>query len=66
MRKDKVNLERSRKDVNSRMKNFCQQNGIGYMDNSNITENHFGVKKLHLNSKGNTAFAKNLTKFIEN
>ena len=44
VRKDKVNLERGRKDINSRMKNFSQQKGIGYIDNSNITENHLGMK----------------------
>ena len=66
VRKDKVNLERGRQDINSRTKNFCQQKGIGYIDNSNIIENHLGTKKLHLNSKGNTAFAKNLINFIEN
>ena len=48
------------------MKNFCQQKGIGYIDKSNITENHLGLKKLHLNSKRNTAYAKNLMNFIEN
>ena len=66
VRKDKVNLERGRKDINSRMKNFCQQKRIGYIDNSNITENHLGMKNLHLNSKGNTAFAKNLINVIQN
>ena len=46
VRKDKVNLERGRKDINSRMKNFCQQKGIGYIDNSNFTENHLVMKKV--------------------
>ena len=66
VKKDKVNLERDRKHISSRMQNFCQQKGIGYIDNSNITENHFGMKKLHLNSKGNTEFAKNLINFVKN
>ena len=66
MRKDKVNLEKSCKDINCRIKNFCQQKGIGYIDNSNITENHLRMKKVNLNSKRNTAFAKNLINFVEN
>ena len=66
VRKDKVNLERIRKDINSRLKNFCQQKRIDYIDSSNNTENHLGMKKLHLNGKGNTAFGKNLINFIEN
>ena len=48
------------------MKNFFQQIGIGYIDNSNITENHVGMKKLHLNSNRNIAFAKNLINITEN
>lgn len=66
MRKAKVNLEKGRKDINSRMKNFCEQKGIRYINNINITENHHGMRKLHLNSKGNAAFAKNLKNFIGN
>ena len=66
VRKDQVNLERGPKDINSRMKNFRQRRGIDYIDNNSITENYLGMKKLHLNSKGNTAFAKNMINFIEN
>ena len=66
MRKVKVNLEKSCKDINCRIKNFCQQKGISYIDNSNITENHLRMKKVNLNSKWNTAFAKNLINFVEN
>ena len=42
------------------------QKGIVYIDNSNITENHLGMKKLHLVIKGCIAFAKNLTKITGN
>ena len=30
-----------------------------------MKENHLGTKKLHLNTKGNTLFAKNLLNFTE-
>ena len=30
-----------------------------------MKENYLGIKKLHLNRKGNTLFAKNLLNFIE-
>ena len=46
VRKVKVNLEKVCKDINSRMKNYCQQKGIGYIDNGNIRENDLGIKKL--------------------
>ena len=44
---------------------FCKQKNIGLIDNKNLKENHLGIKKLHLNKKGNTLFAKNLLNFIE-
>ena len=49
---------------NTRPKNFCNQKNISLIDNGNIKE-HLGVKKLHLNRRGNSLFAKNLLCFIE-
>ena len=46
-------------------KNFCTQKSIGLIDNENLKENQLGIKKLHLNRKGNTRFAKNLLNFIK-
>ena len=43
-----------------RLKNYCRQKDINYIENSNINEDSLGVKKLHLNRKGNSCFAKNL------
>ena len=65
IRKDKPNLDKHRKDVNARMKNFCKQKDIGLIDNCNLEEHHLDTKKLHLNNKGNSAFAKNILHFIE-
>ena len=64
VRKDKRNLEKARADTNSRLKNFCPQKNINLIPNDNVKE-HLGVKKLHLNRKGNSVFAKNLLNFIE-
>ena len=36
------------------------QKGIGFIDNSGITEIHLGDEKLHLNRKRNSVFAENL------
>ena len=47
------------------MKNFCKQKDIGLIDNCNLEEHHLDTKKLHLNNKGNSAFAKNILHFIE-
>ena len=65
IRKDKPNLDKHRKNVNARMKNFCKQKDIGLIDNCNLEEHHLGAKKLHVNNKGNSAFAKNILRFIE-
>ena len=65
VRKDKRNLEKARADTNSGLKNFCRQKNINFIPNDNIKEEHLGVKKLHLNRKGDSVFAKNLLNFIE-
>ena len=64
-RKDKKNIEKMRADTNSRLKNFCKQKNIKLILNDNLKEEHLGIKKLHLNRKGNTVFARNLLNFIE-
>ena len=64
-RKDRKNLEKTRADTNSRLKNFCRQKNINLISNDNIKEEHLGIKTLHLNRKGNGIFSKNLLNFIE-
>ena len=49
-----------------RLKNYCRQKDINYIENSNINEDSLGVKKLHLNRKGSSCFAKNLLKYLSN
>ena len=64
-RKDKRNIEKTRADTNSRLNNFCKGKNITLLSNDNFKKEHLGVKKLHLNIKGNSIFAKNLLQFIE-
>ena len=64
IRKDKRNIEKTRADTNSRLKNFCMQKNIDFLSNENIKEEHLGIKKLHRNRKGNSIFAKNLLNCI--
>ena len=64
-RKDRRNTDKQCIDTNARPKNFCNQKNIPLIDNGNIKEEHLGVKKLHLNRRGNSLFAKNLLGFIE-
>ena len=63
-RKDKKDLDKKVQDTNSRLKNYCAQTNIDYIDNNNIKEEHLGNKKLHLNKRGNTVFANNLLKYL--
>ena len=65
IQKDSKNLEKSRPDSKSRLKKICNQENIGLIDNEDLNENHLDIKKLHLNMKNNTLFAKNLLNFIE-
>ena len=51
-------------DVNNRLKNYCTQTNLDYIENNNIKEEHLGNKKLHLNKKGNTVFANKLLKYL--
>ena len=65
-RKDKRDIEKQRNDVNIRLKNFCKQKNLYFIDNSNLKEEHLGLKKLHLNRIGNSIFAKNFLSDLEN
>ena len=65
-RKNKKNLDKNVTENNKRLKNYCRQKDIGYIDNYSIAEDSLGIKKLHLNRKGNSFFAKNLLKYLNN
>ena len=51
-------------DVNNRLKNYCMQTKLDYIEKNNIKEEHLGNRKLHLNKKRNTVFANNLLKYL--
>ena len=55
-RKYKTNTQKNLTDTNARLKDFCMQKGITFIDNSGITEFHLGKRKLCLNKKGNSSF----------
>ena len=63
-RKDKTNIQKTITVMNARLKNFSKQKGVSFIDNSGIKEFHLGKRKLHLNKKGNSAFAKSLLHHI--
>ena len=59
-RKDKTNIQKTLADTNSHLTNFCMQKVISFIDSKGIKEFHLGKRKLHLNKKGDSAFAKEL------
>ena len=63
-RKDKIDLDKKVQDTNNRLKNYCAQTNIDFIDNNNIKQEHLGNKKLHLNKRGNTVFANSLLMYL--
>ena len=46
-------------DTNARLRNFCNEKNIDCNDNTNIKEDHLGIKKHHLNKSSKLVFAQN-------
>ena len=63
-RKYRKNIDKKILEVNSHLKNYCSQKNIDFIDNNNIKEEHLGVKKLHLNKRGNSVLASNILKYL--
>ena len=59
--KDKKDISNTVQDTNSRLKSYCSQKNIDFIQNSNIMEEHLGIKKLHLNKK---MLANNFLKYL--
>ena len=64
LRKDKKDISKKVGEINQRLKNYCKQKNIDFVDNSNIIEEHLRSKKLHLNQRGNSILAKNISKYL--
>ena len=59
LRKDKKDISKIVTDINSRLKNHCQQKHLDFNDDSNILEEHLRNRKRHLNKRGNSVLANN-------
>ena len=62
--KDIKDISKKVGETNQRLKNYCKQKNIDFVDNSNIIEEHLGSKKLQLNKRCNSILAKNILKFL--
>ena len=63
-RKDK-NLKENIENINKKLKSFCEERDIIYMDNENIDPSCLNKGGLHLNRKGNSIFANNILNILK-
>ena len=61
---EKVNkkLNKPIADTKARLKKFCMQKGIGFINNNNIKKDFLGKKRVTLGQRRNSVSAKNLLK----
>ena len=52
--KDKKDISKKVGETKQRLKNYCKQKNINFVDNGNIIEEHLGSKNLHLDKTGNS------------
>ena len=64
LRKDKNDISKRVADINGRLKDYCQQKHLDFIDNSNVLEEHLGNRKLHLNKRGNSVLANNFIEYL--
>ena len=63
-RRDKPGMIKKVADLNSRIKDFCRNQQIKFIDNNNLDAACLAAKKLHLNKRGNSYLANNFLKVI--
>ena len=51
-------------EVNTRLKNYCDQNDYDFINNDNIREEDLGKRKLHPNKKGLKIMVKNFLEYL--
>ena len=57
-------LDKNVIETDKRLRNYCRQKDIDYIDNNNMKKVWLGVMKLHLNCKSNSFLAKTLLKYL--
>ena len=64
VRKDRPILVERIRRMNEKLEKHCEAEGVGYIDNSNITDTSLDVSKVHLNKKGSSLLANNILAHI--
>ena len=65
IRKDKKDYDNRVATLNNDIKTLCEENLIDFIKHDNIDESCLGIKKLHLNKKGNSYFANNFINYVK-
>ena len=65
-RSDDTSLQNKLPEVNKCMRDICEQENWGLIDDSNITNMHLNPYGLHLNKRGSAILAKNIKLHIAN
>ena len=60
VRNDINGLNNKISDTNGKLRNYCDQNELGFIDNENINESFLGKFKLHMSKAGTSMLAKNI------
>ena len=63
-RQDKE-VDDERKEVNSKLKKYCEGKGFVFIENANIDGTGLNNSKLHLNKKGTNILAENIKKSFQ-
>ena len=63
-RQDK-DADDERKELNSKLKKYCEGKGFVFIENANINETGLNNSKLHLNRKGTNILAQNIKKSFQ-
>ena len=64
-RKDKKDYDNRIVTLNNDIKLLCEENLIDFIKHDNIDESCLGIKKLHLNKKGNAYLANDFINYIK-
>jgi len=51
-------------ETNEHLKNYCNQQNIGFIDNKNLVTSDLSSKGLHLKERGSSKLSKNLLSYL--
>ena len=65
VRKDRASFGKQYAVLNNDLKTFADDNLLDFISNDNLDDTCLGVKRVHLNKKGNSFFARNLINYFD-